>query len=73
MIIEWHGVKANGEVSILERTFFYNYPRYNPIVRKTRFHSSHILDTYNQQFTDIKVVLKDIYNKPQLSETFNLH
>ncbi|GEM_PF-1460155 len=73
VIIEWHGVKANGEVSILERTFFYNYPRYNPIVRKTRFHSSHILDTYNQQFTDIKVVLKDIYNKPQLSETFNLH
>lgn len=72
IVSEWQGVKANGEIVLLGRMFLYGQPREYRYGQKTPWQSGRILTASDLQFKALRLVLKDIYNQPILTEKFDL-
>ena len=72
IVSEWQGVKENGDIVPLGRMFLYGQPREYRYGQKTPWQSGRILTASDLQFKALRLVLKDIYNQPILTEKFDL-
>ncbi len=72
IVSEWQGEKENGELVTISRTFLYGQPKEYRYGQKTPWQSVRLLTAYDLQFKTIRLVIKDIYNQPLLTEKFDL-
>ena len=72
IVTEWQGLKENGEWVTLSRMFLYGQPREYRYGQKTPWQSARSLTASDLQFKALRLVLKDIYNQPKLTEQFDV-